>query len=637
MATPFSAIASVVVLLVVGSPLGSYNATTRPYQLPRPSTQSVTTTKSGRCEMFNSQNATNVCNPYRANRTIFVDARPGYGQERIAQFMSAFSEQLQRLVEQSSSPRQCTSLLFKGICTYLMPDCMRSSSGEVVMPRLCKESCERVFLSRHRCHQLFVAASGSSVILAHIQNFDAIHTDYRDFECYDLPSARHNETCYDELSEFPTFSSLQGATVGARTGIIVAVVVCVIALVTVIALYLARKFARRRSRVQVSSKRDDHGPAVIKRDSFTMVRTPRHSMEDIVDADIAERIGDLAVCPSRLFIEKEVGEGSFGKVYMCQLDGTTTVAAKSSKSEVGEFISEALRMRDLSHPNVMKLIGICWSSNPDHERYYSPLVLLPYMALQDLRTYLRRQRLTSSACSLVENETPRDTICQATSALTLLQYGYQIAKGMEYLSGKGILHRDLAARNCMVDWDLTIKVADFGLARVLDEEKNCYRATKGGKARLPIRWVALEGLVDGVFTTKSDVWSYGITLWEVMTKGRMPYPGVPVSNVIQFIEEGNRLGKPVNCPDEIYAIMSNCWLEQPESRPSFECLVNDVVFIARDEILQAIKQRRMQEKQSFLQRLQSVSTSVRTPECSPQPPGNRYQQHRIDSNPDVHR
>ena len=113
------------------------------------------------------------------------------------------------------------------------------------------------------------------------------------------------------LLEFPTFSSLQGATVGARTGIIVAVVVCVIALVTVIALYLARKFARRRSRVQVSSKRDDHGPAVIKRDSFTMVRTPRHSMEDIVDADIAERIGDLAVCPSRLFIEKEVGEGQY--------------------------------------------------------------------------------------------------------------------------------------------------------------------------------------------------------------------------------------------------------------------------------------------------------------------------------------
>ena len=122
-----------------------------------------------------------------------------------------------------------------------------------------------------------------------------------------------------------------------------------------------------------------------------------------------------------------------------------------------------------------------------------------------------------------------------------------------------------------VDWDLTIKVADFGLARVLDEEKNCYRATQGGKARLPIRWVALEGLVDGVFTSKSDVvswqlasrsdyvlilflickWSYGITLWEVMTKGRMPYPGVPVSDVIQFIEEGNRLGKPVNCPDEM--------------------------------------------------------------------------------------
>ncbi|XP_065835232.1 tyrosine-protein kinase receptor UFO-like isoform X2 [Oscarella lobularis] len=299
----------------------------------------------------------------------------------------------------------------------------------------------------------------------------------------------------------------------------------------------------------------------------------RTSTSSVWDSEIVAEIGDLGVCPTRLTVEKDIGEGNFGRVYKCLLNGNT-VAAKSAKSGVNvrDFIFEALRMKCLSHPNVMTLIGICWSPNPEQEQYYRPMILLPYMALQDLRTYLRKQQsiyvLSSPAEDAGDVIMPRDLF-------RLIQFGYQVAKGMEYLTGKMILHRDLAARNCMVDWDLAIKISDFGLARALEDDEDYYRITPG-KVGLPIRWAALEGLTEGIFTTKSDVWSYGITLWEVMTMGMTPYPGVGVANLVPLLQEGMRLSQPKHCPHQMFNIMADCWLKNPEERPSFQVLVNEI-------------------------------------------------------------
>ncbi|XP_065835753.1 tyrosine-protein kinase receptor TYRO3-like [Oscarella lobularis] len=270
------------------------------------------------------------------------------------------------------------------------------------------------------------------------------------------------------------------------------------------------------------------------------VEMQSYASNELQDSDIAAEIGDLSICPTRLKVVKDIGEGNFGRVYKCLLDGST-VAAKSAKSGLNarDFVLEALRMKSLDHKNVLTLIGICCSPNPEYEQYYRPMIVFPYMLFR------------------------------------LIQFGYQIAKGMEYLTGKRILHRDLAARNCMVNWDLTIKISDFGLARALTEDKDYYRITQG-KVGLPIRWVALEGFTKGIFTTKSDIWSYGITLWEVMTMGMTPYPGVGVGNLVPLLQEGMRLSQPRHCPNRIFKLMADCWSENPEKRPSFQLLVNDV-------------------------------------------------------------
>ena len=138
-----------------------------------------------------------VCQPFRANRTIYVDARPEYSQSRIADFMSKVASNLSLITATIPAPPQCATLLIEGICIYTMPDCHTDSSGKAIMPRLCKESCERIFLHWDLCHQLFFPASGSSLVLANVLNFDAIHTNFNDFFlCDGLPS-QDSGSCYD--------------------------------------------------------------------------------------------------------------------------------------------------------------------------------------------------------------------------------------------------------------------------------------------------------------------------------------------------------------------------------------------------------------------------------------------------------
>lgn len=147
-----------------------------------------------------------------------------------------------------------------------------------------------------------------------------------------------------------------------------------------------------------------------------------------------------------------------------------------------------------------------------------------------------------------------------------------IAAGMKYLSDMGYVHRDLAARNILINSNLVCKVSDFGLSRVLEDDPEAAYTTRGGK--IPIRWTAPEAIAFRKFTSASDVWSYGIVMWEVVSYGERPYWEMTNQDVIKAVEEGYRLPSPMDCPAALYQLMLDCWQKDRNSRPKFDEIVN---------------------------------------------------------------
>ncbi|ESO08582.1 hypothetical protein HELRODRAFT_110137 [Helobdella robusta] len=270
---------------------------------------------------------------------------------------------------------------------------------------------------------------------------------------------------------------------------------------------------------------------------------------------------------NELFIERDslkigdlVGQGNFGSVYVATLlskdeKTETTVAVKTIDDPemniraAESFIREGLMMKKFDHPHVLSLYGVCLGYKKE------PMVILPYMPNGDLKSYVKEPN-------------------RQFTARELLQLVHQVSQGMAYLASINFIHRDLAARNCMIDEMKQVKVADFGLSHEL-HEKNYY-STKDKKAKLPIKWMALESLESFVFTLKSDVWSFGVLMWEVMTRGVTPYPDVEVFEIRDYLASGRRLRRPKFCPENVYNIMLACWNESAVQRPSFVDLVHDI-------------------------------------------------------------
>ncbi|KAL6101692.1 mertk [Pungitius sinensis] len=279
-----------------------------------------------------------------------------------------------------------------------------------------------------------------------------------------------------------------------------------------------------------------------------------------VSEELQAKLQDVMVLRNMLTIGKVLGEGEFGSVMegrLRQPDGTLEkVAVKTmkldsfSQREIEEFLNEAACMKDFNHLNVIKLLGVCMEVGAGH--FPKPMVILPYMSHGDLHSFLLRSRLAESPAFLPTQ--------------TLLKFMVDIALGMEYLSGRNFLHRDLAARNCMLRDDMTVCVADFGLSKKI-YSGDYYR--QGRIAKMPVKWIAVESLADRVFTIKSDVWAFGVTMWEIATRGMTPYPGIQNHEIYDYLLEGHRLKQPADCLDELYELMYSCWRVDPLDRPSF--------------------------------------------------------------------
>ncbi|XP_061137790.1 tyrosine-protein kinase receptor UFO [Syngnathus typhle] len=282
-----------------------------------------------------------------------------------------------------------------------------------------------------------------------------------------------------------------------------------------------------------------------------------------ISDELRQKLQDVMVDRHKLTLGKTLGEGEFGSVMEGQLmqeESVLRVAVKTMKiaictrSEMEDFLREAICMKEFDHANVMRLLGVCLQT-VESEGFPSPVVILPYMKHGDLHTYLLYSRLGENPVYLPSQ--------------MLVRFMTDIARGMEYLSNKNFIHRDLAARNCMLNENMNVCVADFGLSKKI-YNGDYYR--QGRISKMPVKWIAIESLADRVYTTKSDVWSFGVTMWEIATRGQTPYPGVENSEIYDYLRQGNRLKQPPDCLDNIYALMFSCWLLSPKDRPTFESL-----------------------------------------------------------------
>ncbi|KAI4881025.1 hypothetical protein NFI96_021795 [Prochilodus magdalenae] len=241
---------------------------------------------------------------------------------------------------------------------------------------------------------------------------------------------------------------------------------------------------------------------------------------------------------------KRLGAGQFGEVWLAMYNNTTKVAVKTLKPgsmSVEAFLQEANLMKTLRHGRLVRLFAVVTKTPPI-------FIITEFMANGSLLDFLK---------------SPPGRKIQLSK---LIDFSAQIAEGMAYIEKMSYIHRDLRAANILVSESLLCKIADFGLARVIED--NEYSASEG--AKFPIKWTAPEAINYGSFTIKSDMWSFGILLYEIITYGKIPYTGLSNAEVMARVQRGYRIQRPENCPSKLYEIMTSCWKAKPEERPTFE-------------------------------------------------------------------
>uniref|UniRef100_A0A3P8RYY3 receptor protein-tyrosine kinase n=1 Tax=Amphiprion percula TaxID=161767 RepID=A0A3P8RYY3_AMPPE len=322
-----------------------------------------------------------------------------------------------------------------------------------------------------------------------------------------------------------------------------------------------REYSRRCSRVQLVQDSLLLSQAVSTgRLKFPGVRT---YIDPLTYEDPNQAVHEFTqeIDVSFISIERIIGAGEFGEVCSgpLRLPGKReiqvaikTLKAGYTEQQRRDFLWEASIMGQFNHPNIIRLEGVVTKSKP-------VMIITEYMENGSLDTFLKKND-------------GQFTVIQLVGMLR------GIASGMRYLSDMGYVHRDLAARNILVNSNLVCKVSDFGLSRVLEDDPEAAYTTRGGK--IPIRWTAPEAIAYRKFTSASDVWSYGIVMWEVMSYGERPYWEMSNQDVIKAVEESYRLPGPMDCPEALYHLMMDCWQRERSNRPKFDeivCLLDKLI------------------------------------------------------------
>uniref|UniRef100_A0A8D1JBX5 Focal adhesion kinase 1 n=1 Tax=Sus scrofa TaxID=9823 RepID=A0A8D1JBX5_PIG len=305
------------------------------------------------------------------------------------------------------------------------------------------------------------------------------------------------------------------------------------------------------------SETDDYAEIIDEEDTYTMPSTRDYEIQ-------RERI-ELGRC---------IGEGQFGDVhqgaYTSPENPALAVAIKTCKNCTSDsvrekFLQEALTMRQFDHPHIVKLIGVI-TENP-------VWIIMELCTLGELRSFLQVRKYSLDLASLI-------------------LYAYQLSTALAYLESKRFVHRDIAARNVLVSSNDCVKLGDFGLSRYM-EDSTYYKASKG---KLPIKWMAPESINFRRFTSASDVWMFGVCMWEILMLGVKPFQGVKNNDVIGRIENGERLPMPPNCPPTLYSLMTKCWAYDPSRRPRFTELKAQLSTILEEEKVQQEERMRMESR-----------------------------------------
>uniref|UniRef100_A0A8C9U2Y1 non-specific protein-tyrosine kinase n=1 Tax=Scleropages formosus TaxID=113540 RepID=A0A8C9U2Y1_SCLFO len=300
---------------------------------------------------------------------------------------------------------------------------------------------------------------------------------------------------------------------------------------------------------------DDYAEIIDEEDTYTMPSTR-----------------DYEIQRDRMELGRCIGEGQFGDVhqgvYVSPDNSSMSVAIKTCKNCTSDsvrekFLQEALTMRQFDHPHIVKLIGVI-TENP-------VWIIMELCTLGELRSFLQVRKYSLDLASLI-------------------LFAYQLSTALAYLESKRFVHRDIAARNVLVSSTDCVKLGDFGLSRYM-EDSSYYKASKG---KLPIKWMAPESINFRRFTSASDVWMFGVCMWEILMYGVKPFQGVKNNDVIGRIENGERLAMPHNCPPTLYSLMTKCWAYDPSKRPRFTELKAQLCTILEEEKAQQEERIRME-------------------------------------------